>query len=96
MSAICTNTTPCSNRLLLTSDDASTAIFVGDGAARVDAELRRRQAVVTDTDLTIAKLSQAAGDITGGSDVEAAAIAAAHESIGTGSESREGNEVLHG
>ena len=80
---------------LLTGNDTAAALVVGDGSLGVDTELRSRQAVVANAHLAIAQLAKVAGGTTGGGHVEAAAIAAANESVGSGSEGREGNKVLH-
>ena len=78
----------------LTSHNAATALAVGDHSAR-QAELGGREAVVTNTDLSIVKLAQRAGDITRGSEVEAAAVTATSEGVGADGQRCNCNEALH-
>lgn len=44
----------------LTSDGAAAARAVGDGTARVDAELSRREAVIANADLAVTQLAEGA------------------------------------
>lgn len=82
-------------REVLTSQDTSTAITVGDATAGVNAVLSRTQAVVTNTVLTISELTQFTLGASRDVDVEAAARASANEGIGTSREGSDGNKVLH-
>jgi len=77
----------------LTSQNASTAIAIGDRAAGSDTELRSRETVVVNSILAVAKLADV-GAI-GSRKVEAAGIGAANKGISTGCKSREGDEALH-
>lgn len=81
-------------RGLLTSNHAATALTISDNTS-IQAELGGQEAVVANTDLSIAQLSQRAGLITRCGEVEAAAVTAANEGIGTDSQRRNGNEALH-
>ena len=78
----------------LTSHNTATAFAVGDNTAR-QAELGGREAVVANTDLSITQLSQGARGITGGSEVEAAAVTATNEGAGADSQRCNCNEGLH-
>ena len=68
---------------------------IGDATAGVDAVVSGRQAVVTNAVLAVAQLANGTRSTTRGSEVEAAAVAAANKGAGTGSESSEGDEGLH-
>lgn len=81
---------------ILTSQDAATAVTISDGTVGVDAVLSRAQAVITNTVLTVRKLAKSTRSTARSVQAEAAAVAPANEGIGTGSKSRDGNEVLHG
>lgn len=79
----------------LTSQDTAAAVAVSNTTARVDTVLSRRQVVVTNAVLAVAQLADGARSTTGSSEVEAAAVTAANEGVGAGSESRESDEGLH-
>jgi len=77
-----------------TGQDASASVAVGDGAAGINAELRRRQSS-KDADLSVTNLANCAGDPARSCQAEATCVASAYKSLRASREGCDSDNVFH-